>query len=148
MGGTSKCIGILEMKHQGEWRPVDGWSDWNLQSSSVVCRQLDCGSAVSTEWRSDSTHQPGWMIESSCLSSETSLRECGATFSSTSISFSLEVICSGNNDFNNDIDYVDGFSCLTFSQLLIYINNSKMITITVYHRLIRNERCLCVCLYI
>ena len=97
MGGTSKCIGILEMKHQGEWRPVDGWSDWNLQSSSVVCRQLDCGSAVSREMTSGSIHDPVWWISSSCFGSETSLSECGTKVSGDSTA-RLEVICSGKKE--------------------------------------------------
>ena len=95
VGGTSHCTGLLEMKHQGEWRPVDGWSDWNLPSSSVVCRQLDCGSAVSTERSSGATHKPVWRITSACVGSESSLRECGRKMSATSL-YILEVICSGN----------------------------------------------------
>ena len=94
VGGTSKCIGTLEMKHQGEWRPVDGWSDWNLQSSSVVCRQLECGPAVSTERSSGVTHKPAWRITSPCVGSGSSLGDCG-TRSATSL-YVLEVICSGN----------------------------------------------------
>ena len=102
VGGTSKCIGTLEMKHQGEWRPVDGWSDWNHQSSSVVCRQLGCGSAVSTEQRDGSTNQPAWGIHLDCfgsefsLKSEFSLRECGLLDSGSYPYSSLYLICSGN----------------------------------------------------
>ena len=102
MGGTSYCPGILEMKHQGEWRPVEGWSDWNQNSSSVVCRQLGCGSAVSTERSSGSTHKPAWRITSPCVGSETSLKDCGTKMSATSL-YLLEVICSGNFFDNSNI---------------------------------------------
>ena len=92
-GGTSDCSGILEVKHQDEWRPVDFSYDWNLKSSSVVCRQLDCGSAVSTQRSSGSTVQPVWKIPSSCVG-QPSMRECGAKSSHNSTE-TLEVVCSG-----------------------------------------------------
>ena len=94
MGGTSHCTGRLEMNYQGEWRPVDG-TDWNQKSSSVVCRQLDCGSAVSTERTSDFAHEPVWLIHAFCVGTETSVRECGTKRSLMSTK-RLEVICSGN----------------------------------------------------
>ena len=96
VGGATHCAGRLEMKHQEEWRPVY-YNDWNHKSSSVVCRQLDCGSAVSAEHRHGSTYQdqPTWFITSNCGGDESSLRECGAVSSDTSSS-SLELICSGN----------------------------------------------------
>ena len=94
VGGTSDCNGRLEMNHQGEWRPVLAWFDWNSMSSSVVCRQMDCGSAVSTEFTSSSTPEPGWMIPSSCVGSETSLVECGPV-KSYDANVTLKVSCSG-----------------------------------------------------
>ncbi|XP_074496805.1 CD5 antigen-like [Sebastes fasciatus] len=49
VGGSSRCAGELEIKQQGEWRPVDDrMFDWNLKTAYEVCRKLDCGSAVST----------------------------------------------------------------------------------------------------
>ena len=92
VGGSSNCTGRLKMKHQREWRPVHG-SDWTLKSSSVVCRQLDCGSVVSTQ-RSSSSRQYVWRMRSSCDGSESSLRECG-TMNSLNSYDHLEVICSG-----------------------------------------------------
>ena len=101
MGGASQCTGRLEMKHQGEWRPVDAYtSKWNQSSSAVVCRQLDCGSAVSVKTSLGFKEQPVWMITSPCVGSESSLRECG-TDGSVISTYRLEVNCSGNNDFNN-----------------------------------------------
>ena len=98
MGGASHCTGRLEMKHQGEWKPgdVSYSSFWNLQSSSVVCRQLDCGSAVSTGSDFGSTYQPVWRIvlSSSCVGS---LKECGTIVSDSFTSVTLKVICSGKS---------------------------------------------------
>ena len=68
--------------------------DWNLKSSSVVCRQLDCGSAVLTEMSSDSTNVPVWHTMSSCVGSESSLKECVIKMSRTSDA-RLKVVCSG-----------------------------------------------------
>ena len=93
VGGASHCTGKLERKHQSEWRLVYRWG-WNHQSSSVVCRQLDCGSAVSTQRISGSTVQPVWNIPSSCVRSQPSMRECEAKSSHNSTE-TLEVVCSG-----------------------------------------------------
>ena len=76
MGGTSNCTGTLEVKHQVEWRPVDGGFHWNMMSSSVVCRQLDCGSAVSTESSHGFTHDPVWRITTYCVGTETLMSDC------------------------------------------------------------------------
>ncbi|KAF1380277.1 hypothetical protein PFLUV_G00185160 [Perca fluviatilis] len=47
VGGNSRCAGTLEVKHLGEWRPVEGHSAWTLKTVDFVCRKLACGSAVS-----------------------------------------------------------------------------------------------------
>ena len=94
VGGTSLCNGKLEMNYQGEWRPVD-LTYWNQKLSSVVCRQLACGSAVSTERTSESLPEPVWLIHAFCDGSESSVRDCGTKQSFTSTT-RLEVICSGN----------------------------------------------------
>uniref|UniRef100_A0A668ABT0 SRCR domain-containing protein n=1 Tax=Myripristis murdjan TaxID=586833 RepID=A0A668ABT0_9TELE len=94
VGGTNQCAGRLEMKQYGEWKAVDGWdADWNLQSAAAVCRELDCGSAVSTERRRDSSERSGWDIKSSCLQSGSTLRECVETWTVGSF-YKLEITCS------------------------------------------------------
>ena len=99
VGGTSNCTGILEVKHQGDWRPAADLavtSNWNLNSSSVVCKQLGCGSAVDTKRIHGSSRQPVWWISSSCNGSESTLREC-VTMQGLGSGDRLEVICSGND---------------------------------------------------
>ncbi|XP_071388313.1 scavenger receptor cysteine-rich type 1 protein M160-like [Centroberyx affinis] len=94
VGGASRCAGGLEMKQHGDWKPVNDWnSDWNLKSAAVVCRQLDCGSAVSTESREDSSSRSVWSIDPSCLQSGSTLRECVSPWSVLS-SRSLQITCS------------------------------------------------------
>lgn len=105
VGGASHCVGRLEMKHKGDWRPAaDRYSYWNLMSAAVVCRQLDCGSALSTGRREDLDFSPAWIISSSCGQSETAIRECTSAYPLSA--YTLEVNCSGNtingNSFNRN----------------------------------------------
>ncbi|XP_038559173.1 scavenger receptor cysteine-rich type 1 protein M160-like [Micropterus salmoides] len=90
VGGASCCAGTLEVKHQGDWRPV-GYSSWTLKAAAVVCRKLDCGSAVSVEHRQESSVRPVWWIRSHCVQSGSALRECVTSGSSFSI---LDLTCS------------------------------------------------------
>ena len=113
VGGTSHCSGILDMRHQGEWRPASVDSllndDRKLGVTAVVCKQLGCGSLISMDVSSSKRStsgllnfktEPEWKIISSCDGSESSLMECGKTlynpFGSASSS-RVEVICSGNS---------------------------------------------------
>ncbi|XP_031172843.1 soluble scavenger receptor cysteine-rich domain-containing protein SSC5D-like [Sander lucioperca] len=99
VGGASRCAGTLEVKHEGEWRPVDGfYSGWTLKTAAAACRELDCGSAVSVE-REKSSDRSVWGISSGCVESGSALRECAESDSSSSF---LHLTCSGkpNKDMN------------------------------------------------
>ncbi|XP_074481206.1 scavenger receptor cysteine-rich type 1 protein M130-like [Sebastes fasciatus] len=50
--GSSRCSGVIEVKHQGFWAEMYD-PDWDLKLSDRVCRHLDCGSVVRT---SSTTH--------------------------------------------------------------------------------------------
>ncbi|KAI9532428.1 hypothetical protein NQZ68_031951 [Dissostichus eleginoides] len=91
VGGESRCAGILEVKHQGEWRPVEYLSPWTLKAAAVACRVLDCGSAVSVVRRYESSERSMWEISSDCVESGSALRECASSVSS---SFFLSLTCS------------------------------------------------------
>ncbi|XP_034721140.1 CD5 antigen-like, partial [Etheostoma cragini] len=95
VGGASRCAGTLEVKHNGEWRPVV-YSDWTLKTSAAACRELDCGSAVSVGEREESSYRSVWRIRSDCVESGSALRECAAPdFSFSSSSSFLNLTCSG-----------------------------------------------------
>ncbi|XP_037615882.1 CD5 antigen-like [Sebastes umbrosus] len=92
VGGDSRCAGTLEVKHQRDWRPVEGrYSGWTLKEAAAVCRDLDCGSAVSVEQREGSSRRSVWWIRSDCVQSGSALRECAISVSSVSI---LNLTCS------------------------------------------------------
>uniref|UniRef100_A0A671TRN6 SRCR domain-containing protein n=1 Tax=Sparus aurata TaxID=8175 RepID=A0A671TRN6_SPAAU len=97
-GGTSHCDGTSEMKHQGEWRPVNSIvSGWDQKLASVACRQFNCGSVVSTKIRKPSD-KFYWWISKTCVQSDSIplLRECLMMPGEFHPPISLEVICSGN----------------------------------------------------
>ncbi|XP_074482531.1 scavenger receptor cysteine-rich type 1 protein M130-like [Sebastes fasciatus] len=89
VGGDSRCAGTLELK-QGDWRPVSGYY-WTLKDADAVCRDLDCGSAVSVEEREESSERSLWRIWSGCVQSRSALRECATSGSSNSI---MNLTCS------------------------------------------------------
>ena len=95
-GGDGRCAGGVEMKHQGEWRRVGSESHWDLRAAAVVCRQLDCGSAVSTRYTDDDKKHTTLNFRYHCVGSESALRECGVLERERNTSSTMEVICSGN----------------------------------------------------
>uniref|UniRef100_A0A8C4EX51 Scavenger receptor cysteine-rich type 1 protein M130 n=1 Tax=Dicentrarchus labrax TaxID=13489 RepID=A0A8C4EX51_DICLA len=100
VGGHSRCAGTVELKHKADRRPVIG-SDWTLKEANVVCRNLDCGSAVSVGERKESSDRPVWLINPNCVQSGSSLRDCAISVSSSSV---LYFTCS------DSVRLVDGTS--------------------------------------
>ncbi|KAI9519198.1 hypothetical protein NQZ68_030730 [Dissostichus eleginoides] len=92
VGGDSRCAGTLEVKHQGEWRPVWGFNSFRtLKEAKVACRDLNCGSAVSVGESRDFSETLVWMINLDCVQSGSSLRECAEPYSSV---YTLNLTCS------------------------------------------------------
>uniref|UniRef100_A0AAZ1WXD3 SRCR domain-containing protein n=1 Tax=Oreochromis aureus TaxID=47969 RepID=A0AAZ1WXD3_OREAU len=81
VGGASHCAGTLELKHLGEWRVVDGYA-WTLKHAAIVCQLLDCGSAVSVEWRIETPNKSVWEMEIECIQSGSAVRDCVTSDSS------------------------------------------------------------------
>ncbi|XP_036439434.1 deleted in malignant brain tumors 1 protein-like [Colossoma macropomum] len=88
--GSSRCAGTV-MFYSGEWRRV-GSQSWSMREAAVVCRQLDCGSAVSATKRVSS--ETGWSVYIGCKGSESALREC-SIMNTFEIKFLGRVMCSG-----------------------------------------------------
>ncbi|NXU73950.1 C163A protein, partial [Oreotrochilus melanogaster] len=97
--GTGPCSGRVEVKHEGQWGTVcDG--DWTIEDAEVVCKQLQCGSAVQALNSAPFGEGTGptWLYRVDCHGDETTLWNCShpgwGSFTCPHY-FDAGVICSG-----------------------------------------------------
>ncbi|XP_036439478.1 scavenger receptor cysteine-rich type 1 protein M130-like [Colossoma macropomum] len=75
VNGSSSCAGTVEVFHYGDWRTVRE-AGWSRRKSAVVCRQLDCGSAVAAEQREPEGDEDKQGVITFCGGSESAVSEC------------------------------------------------------------------------
>ncbi|XP_008936451.1 PREDICTED: scavenger receptor cysteine-rich type 1 protein M130-like, partial [Merops nubicus] len=75
--GTGPCSGRVEVKHNETWGTVcDG--DWSIEDAEVVCKQMQCGSAVQALNRAPfgEGSGPTWLYRVDCRGDERALWSC------------------------------------------------------------------------
>uniref|UniRef100_A0A8C4SIV7 Soluble scavenger receptor cysteine-rich domain-containing protein SSC5D n=1 Tax=Erpetoichthys calabaricus TaxID=27687 RepID=A0A8C4SIV7_ERPCA len=77
--GSSSCAGRIEVLYNGQWGHVCSYA-WDLPDAEVVCRQLDCGSAISAPhlMHPESLPEDRVLTGVKCRGNETELSQCEA----------------------------------------------------------------------
>ncbi|XP_015277861.1 PREDICTED: deleted in malignant brain tumors 1 protein-like [Gekko japonicus] len=77
VNGSNRCSGRLEVLHNQQWGTVCD-DDWSIQNAQVVCRELDCGVALSAargaQFGEGADHI--WLDDVKCKGTEAALRDC------------------------------------------------------------------------
>lgn len=77
MNGGNRCSGRIEIKFQGQWGTVCD-DNFNVRHASVVCKQLECGSAISFSSSAifGEGSGPIWFDDLVCNGNESALWNC------------------------------------------------------------------------
>ncbi|XP_067222124.1 deleted in malignant brain tumors 1 protein-like [Chanodichthys erythropterus] len=77
VSGSDSCCGRVEILHNGQWGTVCD-NDWDMNDAAVVCRQLECGSAISAPKSAAFDQGSGsiWLDGVGCSGGEGNLTQC------------------------------------------------------------------------
>ncbi|XP_026097276.1 deleted in malignant brain tumors 1 protein-like, partial [Carassius auratus] len=112
VNGNNPCAGRVEVFNGGQWGTVCHLG-WDMTDAEVVCRELDCGTAVNPTYFAyfGQGSGPISMSDVSCSGSETALKDCHSsswfyTLWNCNHDLDADVICSGQG-----LRLVDGSLC-------------------------------------
>ncbi|XP_075871012.1 scavenger receptor cysteine-rich type 1 protein M160-like [Nelusetta ayraudi] len=105
VGGTSRCNGRVQLKHDDEWRDLVLFLA-DRSASTFICHWLSCGSPISLVAREKSTPSI-WVMYNSCVQSDASLRDCVTTFDQP-WDTGIEIYCSDSVRLINETSACSG----------------------------------------
>ncbi|CAI5685656.1 unnamed protein product, partial [Oreochromis niloticus] len=113
--GSTRCSGRVEIFHNNIWGTVSDYN-WNLNDAEVVCRQLNCGSALEAPRSAHFGAGTGqiWLDHVTCSGNESSLTECQHSgFGSNTCEHGQDaaVICSAHFGAGTGQIWLDHVTC-------------------------------------
>lgn len=77
VNGTDRCSGRVEILRNNQWGTVCD-DDWDIRDAQVLCRALDCGTAMSVKSNAYFGQGEGviWLDDVRCVGDEPSLLHC------------------------------------------------------------------------
>lgn len=95
-GGPNSCAGNVDIYYFGGWMKVCGYL-WDMQDAEVVCRQLGCGSPLTTAYSFPPSDSYGYlMTEVQCTGYESYLWYCPYEYLHGPCYYrDASVVCSG-----------------------------------------------------